>query len=248
LLDLIDEKNKINIALLIDGENAPYNNIEHIIETISLNCRPTIRRVYGDWTNATMKNWKFVVNQYAIKPIQKFAYTFGKNSTDGALIIDAMDILHSKKVEGFCIISSDSDYTGLAKRIREEGYIMMGMGGEQTPDVFREACDQFHYFKDLNISTIETVSNLSNQFDIKNDDYVKIVDKAYRLCVKNYGTTVISLSLLGNKIIHIAKNFNTKNYGSSTLTDLVRKISKYQLLKSIQNGEGQYSIKLRKDK
>ena len=111
---------KFNIAVLIDGDNAQATLIKEIISEVSKYGKATIRRIYGDWTSSTMKSWKDVLNEYSINPIQKFSYTKSKNSTDSALIIDAMDILHNKSVEGFCIVSSDSDFTGLAKRIREE--------------------------------------------------------------------------------------------------------------------------------
>jgi uncharacterized LabA/DUF88 family protein len=119
---------KFNIAILIDGDNAQAKLLKETIEEVSKYGKATIRRIYGDWTSQTMNSWKNLINQHSINPIQKFSYTSGKNSTDGALIIDAMDILHSKNVEGFCIVSSDSDYTGLAKRIREEGLFVMGIG------------------------------------------------------------------------------------------------------------------------
>lgn len=225
------EDKKINIALLIDGENAPYKHISHILETLKLEGRPTIRRVYGDWTNNDMNKWKAVVNQYAIKPMQKFSYTHGKNSTDGALIIDAMDILHSKTVKGFCIVSSDSDYTGLAKRIREEGYKMMGMGGKQTPKVFQEACDKFYYFKELNIYNPETVNKQSNQFE-KNVDYVQIIDKAYQILVKESNEEWILLNMLSNKITHIAPGFSSKKYGFSKFSDMFEKLKKYEFQKN----------------
>src|SRR5690606_2654883 len=120
LNQLINMDNKFNIAVLIDGDNAQPKLIQAIIEEVSKYGKATIRRIYGDWTTPQMNGWKEVINQYSFNPVQKFAYTSGKNSTDSSLIIDAMDILHSKNVEGFCIVSSDSDYTGLAKRIRED--------------------------------------------------------------------------------------------------------------------------------
>jgi len=225
------EDKKINIALLIDGENAPYKHISHILETLKLEGRPTIRRVYGDWTNNDMNKWKAVVNQYAIKPIQKFSYTHGKNSTDGALIIDAMDILHRETVKGFCIVSSDSDYTGLAKRIREEGYKMMGMGGKQTPGVFIEACDKFYYFKELNISSEEPVSKQRIRFKTS-VDYVQIIDKAYQILLKEGNDEWVLLNMLGHKIMNIAPKFNSKKYGFSTLSDMFEKLKKYEIQKN----------------
>ncbi len=114
-----------NIAVLIDGDNAQSKLIKELIEEVSKYGKATIRRIYGDWTTPQMNSWKEIINKYSINPIQKFSYTTGKNSTDSSLIIDAMDILHSGSVDGFCIVSSDSDYTGLAKRIREEGLVCL---------------------------------------------------------------------------------------------------------------------------
>ena len=109
----------LNMAVLIDGDNIPSAHVKEMMEEIAKYGNPTIKRIYGDWTTSQMNSWKAIINQHSISPIQKFSYTTGKNSTDGSLIIDAMDILHGNKIEGFCIVSSDSDYTGLAKRIRE---------------------------------------------------------------------------------------------------------------------------------
>jgi len=131
------------IALLIDGDNAEARLIEQIINEASKFGRVTIKRIYADWTMPQMGRWKDKINGYAMRPIQKFSYTKGKNSTDTALIIDAMDILFAKSVDGFCIVSSDSDYTGIAHRIREEGLYVMGIGASHTPEAFVKACEHF---------------------------------------------------------------------------------------------------------
>lgn len=135
----------IKIAVLIDGDNAEANLIGLILNEAAKFGRVTIKRIYADFTTNQMNTWKGKLNSYAIKPIQKFSYTKGKNSTDSALIIDAMDIMHSKLVNGFCIVSSDSDYTGIAHRIREEGYFVMGIGQSKTPEAFVKACENFIY-------------------------------------------------------------------------------------------------------
>lgn len=140
---------KFNIAVLIDGDNAQSKLIKELIEEVSKYGKATIRRIYGDWTTPQMNSWKEIINQYSINPIQKFSYTTGKNSTDSSLIIDAMDILHSKSVDGFCIVSSDSDYTGLAKRIREEGLFVMGIGRKSTPIAFVNSCEIFTFSENL---------------------------------------------------------------------------------------------------
>src|SRR6476646_3467723 len=137
------------MALLIDGDNAQAKLIGLIISEASKYGKITIRRIYGDWTQQTMSKWKSLLNDFAISPIQKFSYTTGKNSTDTALIIDAMDILHDQLVDGFCIVSSDSDYTGLAKRIREEGIFVMGIGEKKTPNAFVKSCEIFTFVENL---------------------------------------------------------------------------------------------------
>jgi uncharacterized LabA/DUF88 family protein len=133
------------IAILIDGDNADSNLVEYYIAETGKFGRTTVKRIYADWTNPAMKNWKEKLNAFAIRPIQKFAYTSAKNSTDTALIIDAMDLLHNKLVQGVCIVSSDSDYTGLAHRIREQGVFVMGIGKSHTPEAFVKACEHFTY-------------------------------------------------------------------------------------------------------
>ncbi len=133
------------IAILIDGDNADSKLIEQYITEAGKFGRVTVKRIYADWTNNNMNSWKEQLNKFAVRPIQKFAYTAGKNSTDTALIIDAMDLLHSKTIDGICIVSSDSDYTGLAHRIREEGLFIMGIGKSQTPEAFIKSCEIFTF-------------------------------------------------------------------------------------------------------
>ncbi|MBA3901392.1 MAG: NYN domain-containing protein [Bacteroidetes bacterium] len=137
------------IALLIDGDNAQPNLLKDILAETGKYGKVTIRRIYGDWTSPAMNGWKDQLNSFAIRPMQKFSYTKGKNSTDSAMIIDAMDILHGNLVNAFCLVSSDSDYTGLANRIREEGIFVMGIGQAKTPDAFVKACELFIYTENL---------------------------------------------------------------------------------------------------
>ncbi len=139
----------MKIAILIDGDNAQASLLKEIIEEVSIYGKGTVRRIYGDWTNTSMNSWKNSLNEYSISPVQKFTYSTGKNSTDSALIIDAMDILHNNNVDGFCIVSSDSDYTGLAKRIREEGLFVMGIGRTTTPIAFQASCEIFTFTENL---------------------------------------------------------------------------------------------------
>lgn len=139
----------INIALLIDGDNAQPDLLPYILAEAGRYGKVTVRRIYGDWTISNMKGWKNQINKHAVRPMQQFAYTKGKNSTDSAMIIDAMDILHKKLVEGFCLVSSDSDYAGIANRIREEGVFVMGVGKANTPEAFQKACEIFIFTENL---------------------------------------------------------------------------------------------------
>jgi uncharacterized LabA/DUF88 family protein len=145
----MNEINTTNIAILIDGDNIQADLLENILAETGKFGKVTVRRIYGDWTMNNMKSWKEKLNRFAIRPMQQFAYTKGKNSTDSAMIIDAMDILHKKLVNAFCLVSSDSDYTGLANRIREEGVFVMGIGKANTPEAFQKACELFIYTENL---------------------------------------------------------------------------------------------------
>lgn len=131
------------LAVLIDADNAQATVIEGLLAEVARFGEATVKRIYGDFTSPASAQWKKVLNKHAIKPVQQFAYTTGKNSTDSTLIIDAMDLLYTRRFEGFCLVSSDSDFTGLALRIREEGLTVLGFGEQKTPDAFRNACHKF---------------------------------------------------------------------------------------------------------
>src|SRR3954467_13772192 len=139
----------LRLAVLIDADNISYSNIKAMMEEIAKYGTPTFKRIYGDWTKPTLAGWKTVLLENAITPVQQYSYTTGKNSSDSALIIDAMDILYSGKVDGFCIVSSDSDFTRLAIRLREAGMKVFGFGEKKTPKPFITACDKFIYIEIL---------------------------------------------------------------------------------------------------
>jgi len=160
------------IAVLIDGDNAESALIEQILAEAGKNGRVTIKRIYADWTENRMGKWKEQLNKHAIRPMQKFAYAYGKNSTDTALIIDAMDILHSELVDGFCIVSSDSDYTGLAHRIREQGLFVMGIGKGHTPEAFVKSCESFTYTEILKPQENKEEKKASDETD--KSEHIKV--------------------------------------------------------------------------
>src|SRR5574341_1282627 len=137
------------IAMLIDGDNAQAGLLSQMLVEAARYGQVTVRRIYGDWTTTHMNSWKEILNFHAVQPVQQFRYTVGKNATDSAMIIDAMDILHTRVVDGFCLVSSDSDYTRLATRIRETGIFVMGLGEKKTPKPFVNACDVFVYTENL---------------------------------------------------------------------------------------------------
>ncbi len=147
--EMFEDVKRKKIALLIDGDNAQPSLIGKILTEAGKFGLVTIRRIYGDWTTVNMQGWKHTLNDNAIQPIQQFRYTVGKNATDSAMIIDAMDILHSHLVDGFCLVSSDSDYTRLATRVREIGFFVMGVGKQTTPKAFVNACNIFIYTENL---------------------------------------------------------------------------------------------------
>ena len=149
----------LRLAVLIDAENVPYRSIKGILEEVAKYGTPTIKRIYADWTSAALTGWKSAMLENAITPIQQYSYTYGKNSSDSAMIIDAMDILYSEKVDGFCIISSDSDFTRLATRLREAGMREIGIGERKTPNAFIVACDKFIYIEIINTHTGQDAGN-----------------------------------------------------------------------------------------
>ena len=146
---MTENKKELTLAVLFDADNVPYSHVEEMLNEIAKYGVPTIKRIYGDWTKPNLAGWKAVLLENAITPIQQYSYTTGKNATDSAMIIDAMDILHSNKVDGFCIISSDSDFTRLATRLRESSKLVIGMGEKKTPRPFIVSCDKFIYIENL---------------------------------------------------------------------------------------------------
>lgn len=253
---------KFNIAILIDGDNAQPRLLKQVIEEVSKYGKATIRRIYGDWTHPQMNGWKDLINENSITPIQKFSYTVGKNSTDGALIIDAMDILHGSNVEGFCIVSSDSDYTGLAKRIREEGLFVMGIGERKTPNAFIKSCEVFIYSENLrddeNVEDDKKVlrkkEDSNNQTEGVSDDetdenptsFLPIIDKAFEISTKEDDEAYISQ--IGLSLRKIDPSFDPRTYGFKNLTDIFRSIDKYQIVKNEVNGLNHPLVKLKTSK
>ena len=225
----------INLAVLIDGDNIPSAYVKEMMEEIAKYGNPTIKRIYGDWTNPRLNKWKQVLLENAITPIQQYGYTSGKNATDSAMIIDAMDILYSEKVNGFCLVSSDSDFTRLATRLREAGMQVYGMGEKKTPNPFIVACDKFIYIEILKYRAKESESESTDEDtgSIK-DSIDKITSKEIRFI----SSTILDLAdddgwaFLGDVGSMLQKkqpNFDSRNYGFQKLTPLIRSIKNFEI-------------------
>lgn len=222
------------IALLVDGDNAQSKILEDILEEASKYGKVTIRRVYGDWTKPQMNQWKSSLNEMAFNPIQKFSYTTGKNSTDSALIIDAMDILHAALVDGFCIVSSDSDYTGLAKRIREDGVFVMGIGEQKTPAAFVKSCEIFTYVENLDSKT-ESDDKKEKENKIKQKPInKKLISRAFDMSINEGDEAYIST--LGSNLRKLDPSFDVRSYGCKTLTQFFNKLPNFTVKGNIING------------
>ncbi|MFH0841327.1 MAG: NYN domain-containing protein [Bacteroidota bacterium] len=226
----------LRLAVLIDADNIPFSNVKGMLEEIAKYGTPTFKRIYGDWTKPTVAGWKSVLLENAITPVQQYSYTRGKNATDSAMIIDAMDILYSGKVDGFCLVSSDSDFTRLATRLREAGMKVIGIGERKTPSPFITACDKFIYLEIIN-------SPASGQYQAsdkkkkgkpvhvkqkseESDKQIQ-VSKAKRLIASSITDLADEngwayLGDVGNLILKKQPDFDPRNFGFAKLTPLIK--------------------------
>jgi len=221
-----------NLAVLIDGDNIPSAHVTEMMEEIAKYGNPTIKRIYGDWTNPHLSKWKNLLLQNAITPIQQYAYTTGKNATDSAMIIDAMDILYSEKVNGFCLVSSDSDFTKLATRLREAGMQVIGIGEKKTPTPFIVACDKFIY-----IEILRHQANKKEDTSKKNENEESI-DRITPKVIKLLAATITDssdedgwafLGDVGSLLQKKQPNFDSRNYGFEKLTPLIKSIGHFEI-------------------
>lgn len=222
---------EINLAVLIDGDNIPSAPVKEMMEEIAKYGNPTIKRIYGDWTKPNLGSWKSLLLENAITPIQQYAYTRGKNATDSAMIIDAMDILYSEKVEGFCLVSSDSDFTRLATRLREAGMTVLGIGEKKTPEPFIVACDKFIY---IEILRGDSESGTADQKKARKSKYDKITPKQIRLISSSINDLADDdgwafLGDVGGLIQKKQPNFDARNYGFQKLTPLIKSIKNFEI-------------------
>lgn len=220
----------LNLAVLIDGDNIPSGYIKEMMEEIAKYGNPTIKRIYGDWTKPHLSKWKNILLENAINPMQQYGYTTGKNATDSAMIIDAMDILYSGKVNGFCLVSSDSDFTRLATRLREAGMQVIGIGEKKTPDPFIVACDKFIYLEILRNENKERQSDkgqFQGSFDKVNPKLIKLIETTINDLSDDDGWAF--LGDVGSLLQKKQPNFDSRNYGFEKLTPLIKAIGNFEL-------------------
>jgi len=215
-----EQSEQQRFAVLIDGDNAQASLLPQILAEVSKVGLITIKRIYGDWTTTSMNSWKNTLHKHAIQPIQQFRYTVGKNATDSAMIIDAMDLLHSDDVDGFCIVSSDSDYTRLATRIREEGLFVIGVGERKTPEAFTNACNQFIYCENLT-ETKEMGKKLRRKEKSDLPDPLPLLLQGFDLVAKE--DEWVYLSSMGHVLRQLDPAFDPRTYGHERLQSLIRK-------------------------
>lgn len=239
-------KTEIKLAVLIDGDNIPSAYVKEMMEEIAKYGNPTIKRIYGDWTKPHLSKWKNMLLENAITPIQQYGYTTGKNATDSAMIIDAMDILYSSKVDGFCLVSSDSDFTRLATRLREAGMHVIGIGEKKTPDPFIVACDKFIYIEILKRASKETVSKGKTEAATKKDDVEKITPKVINLISSTISDLADEdgwafLGDVGSLLQKKQPNFDSRNYGYQKLTPMIGSIGKFDI-EQRENQKGRFKL------
>ena len=223
---------ELKLAVLIDADNVPYSNVKGMMEEIAKFGTPTTKRIYADWTKPNAGGWKSVLLEHAITPIQQYSYTVGKNSSDSAMIIDAMDLLYSDKVDGFCIVSSDSDFTRLAIRLRESGMKVIGIGEQKTPNSFIVACDRFIYIEVLDgaikkklpkrtaSDTKKSTPKSLNKVDLHT---IELIESTIEDIGDDSGWAF--LGDVGNLIVKKKPEFDPRNYGFSKLTPMLKSLT-----------------------
>lgn len=234
------------LAVLIDGDNIPSAHVKEMMEEIAKYGNPTIKRIYGDWTKPHLSKWKNMLLENAITPIQQYGYTQGKNATDSAMIIDAMDILYSEKVNGFCLVSSDSDFTRLATRLREAGMVVYGIGEKKTPEPFIVACDKFIYIEIIKSQDEETDTGSSTVATKAKSNIDKITQKEIRFIASTIEDVADDegwafLGDVGSLLQKKQPNFDSRNYGFQKLTPLIKSIKNFEV-ETRDSGKGRFKL------
>lgn len=235
------------LAVLIDADNAQPSIIEGLLAEIAKYGTANVKRIYGDWTGYHLKGWKDVLLKHSIQPIQQFRYTIGKNATDSAMIIDAMDLLFTNKFDGFCIVSSDSDFTKIASRLRESGLVVYGFGEKKTPEPFVSACDKFIYTEVLISKEDDNLSiKRKSANELKQDTkLVNLLRNAVEASSDESGWS--HLAPVGNNIAKQVPDFDPRNYGYKKLGELVAATKLFEIEERLV-GEGQSKAVYIKDK
>lgn len=227
------------LAVLIDADNASAKIADGLFEEIAKIGEASVRRIYGDFSSSRSKGWADILSKHAIIPQQQFAYTTGKNASDITLVIDAMDLLHSGRFDGFCLVSSDSDFTRLAARIREQGVDVFGFGEQKTPESFRQACRRFVYTENLLAGTASNQETAAKSPLLQPPDAaIPMIKKVIAQMESEDGW--VSLGEVGKGLTNLAPDFDSRTYGSRKLSDLVRKTNAFEIDES--NGR---SIRIR---
>jgi hypothetical protein len=232
----MSEQSDKRFAVLIDADNVSDKYIRLILEEILNDGIITYKRIYGDWTKPTLSSWKNILLDFSITPIQQYGYTVGKNSTDSALIIDAMDILYSRNVDGFCIVSSDSDFTRLAARLRESGMYVIGMGEKKTPKPFIAACNRFKYLELLSASNSDFVGSDNLTPDTIKTAICNILDEV------SDDEGWASLSQVGNILSKRFSSFDVRHFGHSKLMPFITSMGAFEV--KALSGSGPRNIKV----
>lgn len=219
-------------AVLIDADNTSPQIAGGLFEEIAKFGEASVRRIYGDFSGPHLKSWADILQKHAIDPYQQFAYTKGKNASDIALVIDAMDLLHSGRFDGFCLVSSDSDFTRLASRLREQGADVYGFGGQKTPESFRQACRRFIYTENLLPAPAPTSSAETPAKPVSlrpRSDAIPMLNKAISQIEDEDGW--VSLGRVGDQLSNLFSDFDVRSYGHRKLSDLVRKTGAFDVEK-----------------
>ena len=238
----------LRLAVLIDADNVPYANVKAMLAEIAPYGTPTIKRIYGDWTQPTLSGWKKVLLENAVTPIQQYSYTTGKNSTDSAMIIDAMDILYTNRVDGFCLVSSDCDFTRLATRLREAGKLVIGIGEQKTPTPFISACDRFIYLEILSDDKKKKQRSMKargSQPALEEPGIgmpaAAVRQKGNRLPQEVSEMIIVSVNDLadengwaflgdvGNLLLKKQPSFDSRNYGYQKLSQLIQAMDRFEI-------------------
>ena len=228
------EKRSDRLAVLIDADNASARIADGLFEEIARIGEASVRRIYGDFASPRTKMWAELLSRHAIIPQQQFAYTIGKNASDITLVIDAMDLLHTGRFDGFCLVSSDSDFTRLAARIREQGVAVFGFGEQKTPESFRQACHRFIYTENLLApGPGETIAARGAASQSPPSKAVPILKKAIAQIGSDDGWA--NLGEVGSQLAKLAPDFDSRSYGFTKLRDLVQKTSLFEI-ETLENG------------